>query len=448
MVGTALEYGLTLLPEQVETALESCDTIERKREVQGAEREFITTREVLDAERRMLAFARGGRGTRRRLVEQEHVFSRDWLNDQQKLAIRHVLNSRDTVTAIAGGAGTGKSSLMVEAVEAIEQNGKEVFTFAPSTGACEVLKEKGFEWTQTVEHLLRNTSLQSEVKDRVLWIDEAGLVDVRSMNGIFKIAKEQNTRVILSGDTRQHSSPRRGEAMRLLEAEAGLNVARIEAIERQKGRYREAVALIGRGHEVVDQRTGQTGLLAGFDMLDRMGKIKQIAHEERHEVLARQYVSETERGRSTLVVAPTHAEGQAVTEKIRHSLRQRGAIGKEDRQISQLKSLNLSEAEKAEPASYRAGSLVVQFHQNVKGGYKRGERYQVQSGQNGILSLKPVKGGQSKPVPYGFADRFEVYSENQIGLTTGDKVRFSLGGTAVDGKRRIANGRLDEVKDF
>ena len=60
-------------------------------------------------------------------------------------------------------------------------------------------------------------------------------MDVRSMNAVFEIAKEQKARVVLSGDTRQHSSPRRGEAMRLLERESGLNVARVEAIQRQKG---------------------------------------------------------------------------------------------------------------------------------------------------------------------------------------------------------------------
>ncbi len=81
-----------------------------------------------------------------------------WLNDQQKDAVRHVLNSRDTVTAVTGGAGTGKSSLMEEAAEAIRSNGKKVFVFAPSTGAREVLEEKGFENAQTVEHLLRNGS--------------------------------------------------------------------------------------------------------------------------------------------------------------------------------------------------------------------------------------------------------------------------------------------------
>ena len=458
VIGTALEHGVTLLPEQIEAALKAVDILHGKQDVRGADREFVTTLEVLEAENRMIDFAKEGRGTRMTIARKEHVFKRDWLNEQQKEAVRHVLFSRDTVTAVTGGAGTGKSSLMEEAAEAILSNGKEVFVFAPSTGAREVLEEKGFAKAQTTEHLLRNTKLHPELKDQVMWVDEAGLVDVRAMNGIFKIAQEQNARVVLSGDTRQHASPRRGEAMRLLEAKAGLNIARIETIQRQKGRYKRAVELISQGHTIVDQKTGLTGMVAGFDLLDRMGKIKEIAAEERHEVLAKQYLTSIKKKQTTLIVAPTHAEGQAVTKHIREQLREKGAIGRESVELGRLRSLNLSEAQKSEATTYdqlgpnqpspSQPGLVVQFHQNVKGGYKRGERYRVGRTTGGEAALIPLEGGPIKPIPREVPGRFEVYEESTASFSVGDRIRFSLGGKATDGKRQISNGRLDEVKGF
>jgi len=447
VIGTALEHGLTLLPEQVEASLKNEDIIHRTQNIRGAHRDYITTREVLEAESRMIAFARDGRGTRMAIARKEHAFERSWLNDHQKNAVRHVLNSRDTVTAVTGGAGTGKSSLMQEAAEAIENNAKKLFVFAPSTGAREVLEEKGFKNAQTVEHLLRNEKLHQELKDQVLWIDEAGLLDVRSMNGIFDIAKAQNARVVLSGDTRQHSSPRRGEAMRILEKEAGLNIARVEEIQRQKGRYKRAVELVSQGHTVVDERTGLTGLAAGFDMLDRMGKIKEISSEDRHEVLAQHYLK-APKDKPPLVVAPTHAEGRAATQSIREGLRERGLLSKKEQDLLQLQSFNFSEAEKSQNATYKKSGMVVQFHQNVKGGFKRGERYRVCHDKQGKAMLTPFSGGQRKPVPLNNPDRFEVYSEDRLGFAIGDKVRFSLGGKATDGKRRISNGRLDEIQGF
>jgi ATP-dependent exoDNAse (exonuclease V) alpha subunit len=36
-------------------------------------------------------------------------------------------------------------------------------------------------------------------------VDEAGLLSVKDMKRLFDVAKEQNARVILSGDTNQHT---------------------------------------------------------------------------------------------------------------------------------------------------------------------------------------------------------------------------------------------------
>ncbi|MCA9861111.1 MAG: AAA family ATPase, partial [Thermomicrobiales bacterium] len=351
---------------------------------------------------------------------------------------------------VTGGAGTGKSSLMQEAAEGIAKQGKQVFTFAPSTGAREVLQDKGFQNAQTVEHLIRNTKLHPDLHGQVLWIDEAGLMDVRSMNAVFKIAKEQDARVVLSGDTRQHASPRRGEAMRLLEREAGLHVARIETIQRQKGRYRAAVELISKGHEVVEPATGKTGLVAGFDMLNAMGKIKEINTDERHEQLAKRYLEADRKGKSTLVVAPTHAEAEAVTEQIREKLRAKGKLATDEKPFTQLRSLNLTEAEKSEAMTYGEDckDAIVQFHQNAKGGFKRGERFRVAGAIGKGVVVTSLDGAQTKHLPLNAAASFEVYTERQLAFAAGDKIRFSLGGTAADGKRRISNGRLDEVQSF
>ena len=449
IAGTALEHGLTISPEQIEKSIDQAGVIQRTLDAEGSKRQMVTTREVLKAEKRLIAFARDGRGTRRAISIFERKFNRTWLNDQQKNAVNHVLNSRDAVMAITGGAGTGKSSLMQEAVDAVRENGKQVFTFAPSNGAKEVLEEKGFANAKTVEHLLRNAKLHLELKNQVLWVDEASLLDVRAMNGVFKIAQDQNCRVVLSGNTRQHSSPRRSEAMRLLENEAGLNIARIEMIQRQKGKYKRAVELISRGHEIVNGKYGKTGLVAGFDMLDAIGKIKEISGGERHEELAKGYLKSAGKRKSTLIIAPTHAEAGKVTEHIREQLREQGKLPKEEMQFTQLRSLSFTDAEKGNATSYRdQEGLIVQFHQNVAGGFKKGDRYSVKSVGEQHVQLQHLSDNRLQHLPLDKSDRFEVYSQHDLGISAGDKIRFSLGGTTKDGKGRISNGRLDKVKGF
>ena len=445
---TAQEYDLTLPPEQIADGIRESGAIRRSKAVRGAAREFLTTPEVLAAESRMIEFARDGRGTKLKIGRREHQFSRDWLNADQKGAVRHILNSRDVVTAVTGGAGTGKTAMMQEAAEAIEQNGKKTFVFSPTTGAREVLQEEGFETAQTVAHLIKNTRLQEELRGQVLWVDEAGLLDNKAMLALFDIAKEQKARIVLSGDSRQHQSPRGGAALQLLENEAGLQAARLDTIQRQKGQYKRAVELVSLGNTVIDKRTGLTGMAAGFDLLDKLGKIQEIGGEDRYAALADRYMEATrgKRSKSALVVSPTHAEKARVTEAIRDRLRKAGAVGTETVGFKVLRSLNLTEAEKGEASSYAAPGMVVQFHQNASGGFKRGERYRVENDPRLGRVLRPLKGGAAKPIPLDEASRFDVYEQRTIDLAKGDMVRFSLGGKTMDGGRQIANGRLDRIE--
>ena len=68
------------------------------------------------------------------------------------------------------------------------------------------------------------------------------------MKSVFDIAEEQNARVILSGDIKQHSSVAAGDAFRILQQHADLKPVVIETIRRQAGDYRKAVDEISRGN--------------------------------------------------------------------------------------------------------------------------------------------------------------------------------------------------------
>ena len=66
-------------------------------------------------------------------------------NEEQTNAVLHVLKSRDLVTSIRGPAGSGKTTMMQEAVKAVAAlSGKDVFVVAPSSSGVEILKDQGF----------------------------------------------------------------------------------------------------------------------------------------------------------------------------------------------------------------------------------------------------------------------------------------------------------------
>jgi ATP-dependent exoDNAse (exonuclease V) alpha subunit len=146
--------------------------------------------------------------------------------------------------------------MMKEAVAAIESTGLKVFTFAPSAEASRgVLRsDAGFANAETVEALLQNEKLQAQVRGQVIWIDEAGLLSVRTLARVADLAEKQNCRIILSGDTAQHRAVERGDALRLLEKHASLQAAELKEIWRQKADAHKAV--------VADLRAGIWNMLS------------------------------------------------------------------------------------------------------------------------------------------------------------------------------------------
>lgn len=387
-------------------------------------RRMVTTREVLGEERRMLEFAREGRGTCAPLMSSDpnHRFTREWLNDGQRRAVLHVLGSRDRVTIVRGAAGVGKTSMMLETVEAIESGGRRVLTFAPSADASRgVLRNEGFAEADTVARLLQDQRLQQQARGQVVWIDEAGLLGTRTMRDVFDLAERLDARVVLSGDVRQHGSVERGAALRLLEDEGGLRPAEIKEIQRQKGTYKQAVKALS------EERTAE-----GFKALDAMGWVKEVPEEERDRTLAGEYVRSIKEGKTALVVSPTHREGDRITGTIRAELKAAGKVGKADREVSTLIDTKLTESERRDPTSYSREDVLV-FHQNAAGGFQRGQRVAV---------------SELSELPLDQAARFSVFRPGSIGVAPGDTLRVTKNGTTADGAHRLNNGALYKVRRF
>jgi conjugative relaxase-like TrwC/TraI family protein len=399
-------------------------------------RQWLTTKEVLAEEKRLIDFVQDGKGKFKPFGSGIYQFQNQKLSDEQRNAVLHVLHSPDRVTAIRGGAGTGKTTMMQEAAAAIESTDQKVFTFAPSAEASRgVLRsDAGFANAETVESLLQNTKLQAQVRGQAIWIDEAGLLSVRTLARVSGLAEKQNCRIILSGDTAQHRAVERGDALRLLEQYAGLQAAELTEIRRQKMDAHKAV--------VADLRNGD--LENAFNRLNRLGMLREMDAEDRHEALATDYVAAVKKGKSVLVISPTHAEGERVTREIRAKLKTAQKLAADEYEFIQLKSLQWTEAQRADARNYQAGQSV-QFHQNIAG-FRRGDRVTVKiCGEHGILVERT--NGETASLPLNMAARFQVYESRKIVLAAGDLMRITQNGFTKD-KHRLNNGDLKQVKGF
>ena len=389
-------------------------------------RQMATTKEMLGLESKLIEFARQGRGRCRPLGDPARPCSRDWFNDGQKAAVAHVLGSRDRVMIIRGVAGTGKTTLEQEIGEALAEAGRPVVAMAQSVKARDVLRQTaGFSTADTVAMFLKNQEMQEAARNGVILVDEASQLGTRDMLKVFDLAEGLSARVVLVGDRGQHRSVTAGEPLKLLEEKAGLRVAEVTEILRQQGDYKKAAEALSEG------RTEEA-----FEELDKLGWIKQVADSDRYKQLTEAYmaaVAEKKKDgeyKSALVVSPTHAEGDRITQAIRDGLKAQGKLGKEHI-LNAWVANHLTDAQKADATEYEPGYLV-QFQQNARG-FKKGSRLVVGEG------VKP---------PIELAERFEVYRPVQVALSVGDRVRITAGGKTKDGKHRLDNGSLMTVEGF
>ena len=396
---------------------------------------FATTRTVLEEEARMLAFARNGRGISVPLGKPGRPFVREWLSVEQKMAAQHVLGSHDRVILMRGAAGTGKTALMQEVVEAMEELGRQVVTLAPSASASRgVLRSEGFATADTVARFLADGEFQERVRGQVLWVDEAGLLGVPTLTRLFAVAEKLGARVVLSGDRQQHASVERGAALRLLETEAGLVPAEVTGIRRQQGKYREAVRCLSEG------RTRD-----GFDLLDRLGWVREVPEPERVQTLATEYVRALLQGKTALVVSPTHAEGKKTTTAIRTALQENDVLSPTQRTFRQYEAKDMTLAERQDPVRYEVGN-VIEFHQNTRG-FGKGQRCIVTALDHGEICVRSTDGHQAL-LPLDFADRFQVFTSQEITLAVGDRIRITRNGRSADRSKQLDNGAIYTVRGF
>lgn len=412
---TAIRHGIgSVTPEDIEA--------EAKRQgvlFQGNE---VSTQAVLDQEQRIIGFAREGKGAFRPLAP-GRTDGLEGLSDEQKTAVRHIWNSTDRVMLIRGGAGTGKTTMMAPALARL---GAPVVLLAPSAEASRgELRRSRFEDANTVASFLGSRDMQEQARRGVIYVDEAGMLAVDDLDKLCGLAKELDARLVLQGDPLQHKAVQRhGNMLRVLEEFAGLPVAKLTTIQRQKGEYAKAVTAI---------RDGDVN--RGDAILRDLG---WVVEGQGHDALVAEYaraIGEKKAGgepKSVLVVDPTHRDGDALTIKLREVRRAKGLIRGAEKPFLQLTALGWTEAQKADPAQY-AGDEVVQFFRN-SGKFKAGDRVAAAELVPELAKVKP--------------QHFGVFRAGEVRFAEGDTVRITNNGRDVTGKHRVDNGQIHTIRGF
>jgi conjugative relaxase-like TrwC/TraI family protein len=165
----ALEHarGQNITVEQVREASRSRGYIRDERHPY-----LVTSKAALEREWEIVCLARGGIRRFRPLGGDESI-SNARLSPEQRVAVEHILSSRDFLTLFRGGAGTGKSCALREVGNDLRRAGHRIYVIAPQRQQVIGLEQDGFNGVQTVSEFL---VMKPMPEGAVVIVDEAGQI--------------------------------------------------------------------------------------------------------------------------------------------------------------------------------------------------------------------------------------------------------------------------------
>ncbi len=351
------------------------------------------------------------------------------LGADQRKAISFILRSPDQITGIRGLAGTGKSRTLKEMLRAFEKIGRQTVTCAPTGSATENLRRDGIP-AMTLQRLLIDESRQSGLTGRsTIVVDEAGMVSADDMRQLFSFAVAKQARVILCGDTGQHTAVTRGDALRILEKYSRYSFAELTENWRQKPapQYQKAVLKAAR------QQSQQA-----FELLDKMGAV--VESDDIHQQAANAYVGSLRTGKMALLVSPTWNEIHLLTERVRTELKRQRLLRGAEQTVTVFDSLSWTAAEKKHLRNYVAGQVVV-FHRK-SGAYAAHESLTVLGVEKNGLRVRQENGQEVMFRPQN-GKTFDVCESKPLAVAVGDKLLLQARGKA-DGQEFV-NGEIVQV---
>ena len=353
--------------------------------------------------------------------------SPDRLGPDQRKALTHVLTSADQFTGFRGLAGTGKSTVLGELARVLDHEGWAPVFCAPTAAAADTLRKDNLP-AMTLARLLADGTTQRTLSRRsVIVLDEAGAVGLDDMVNLFNLAVSTGARVVLSGDTGQHASVARGDALRILEQHSGYRFSELTTIRRQKPEaFRQVVKL------AASKQTDKA-----LARLMELGAVTEAPTEDGqlYQRAADAYLSATKQGQSALLVSPTWAEIEAVTEKVREALKAEGVVGQDEQTLCVFDSLSWTTAQKKSTTQYEAGQRL-RFVRKTRM-FDRGETVEVVAVVENGLRVRRPDGAEADFTPNAAAASFDVGEARELKVATGDwlLLQANHGKDFVNGER-------------
>jgi ATP-dependent exoDNAse (exonuclease V) alpha subunit len=401
----------------------------------------VTTRRMLDLERRNIREVLDGRGKQEPIIKGEEVGGvidgisskqRITLNNSQREAVEQLLTSRDRIFGLQGLAGTGKTTVLSVLRAAAEETGYEVRGFAPSTPAAKALSDSGIETTTLQKFTFSKRQTSEEGGKRLYVLDESSLASTSHIHKFFdRIAPDD--RIWLVGDKGQHQSVEAGSPFGQFQAH-GMGAAKVAEIVRQKNELKQVV-----------EKFAERKVKDAVRDLIAQGRVLEFADDiTRLKAMAADYCARRE---ETLVISPANEERVVFNGMVHRELQKAGAVTREDHRMRVLVNrADMTKTERTFAGAYNPGEVIRYNHNSEVYGTRVGDYGRVVSRnrEENTLRVKLMKDNREITYDPRRLSGVSVYVEAERDFSVGDLIQFR----APLGEKRVANGEFGTIREI
>jgi len=271
--------------------------------------------------------------------------------------------------------------------------------------------------------------MQSQAAGRLLLIDEAGLLSTEQLDTLTRLAEGVRARLLLVGDTKQHYSVQRGDALRNVIRLSDLPVVRLSEVLRQRGESdRQFSRLLASGDA-----------MEAFRYAGRRGLVLEAGDDERlFSQAAEHYADNRLQGIETLVVIPFWEEIERFNGHVREALRRRGLLGETEVIREAIKPVTWSEEQKTHWEQYQVGDRLL-FARDTRF-FRRGTAAEVSKILPDGLRVNGA-GGRYAKITRKQRGAFDVGRPQQLAVAVGDRLLIR----GREDTQEFANGDFKEV---
>ncbi|MPL69286.1 ATP-dependent RecD-like DNA helicase [bioreactor metagenome] len=306
---------------------------------------YCTTKQNLETEKKIFHEVARGKGTIKAMETAQaretltKALGKDPLSDQQREAILTIATTKDKYLAIQGLAGTGKTYMLNYARQVLESDGYEVKGACFTGKAAQGLQTDAKIPSSTIHGLLNrlereagNRKQGEDMQNKTEWnlkglkpsatkeawvVDEASMVDNKTMSHLMEAAKIKGAKVVLVGDRQQLLPIGVGNAFAVLTETQKINTVMMDEIRRQKN-----VNLLQAVREAV-----KGDLSKSLELIEEDTHVIAKRNERMKTIVADYTTLSPEQQQKTIVLTALNKDRCKLNRDIRADLKNQGLLG-------------------------------------------------------------------------------------------------------------------------